>query len=153
MRPLVVSRLNWVWEKPLGVVFDSICSGEQEHFRGWCSSKTTLPACRILGEEEGETGSLLASMIHGGLVALWLHTPTDIGPQITRRTLFSQKCLCMMVRKAEKVQSQGRIIGSPFSGEGKGSAPDTVMHCHLTPLAVVVLSFLLNPKGANLDQG
>lgn len=48
------------------------------------------------------------------------------------------------------MQSQGRFIGSPFSGEDKGSAPNTVMHPHLTPLAVLVLSFHLNPKGANL---
>lgn len=105
------------------------------------------PLCyRNFEGEEEETGSLLGSMNH---TVPW---PSDymhqqnIGPQITIRTLLPNIASSCKEEQWKNCRNQGLML----SGECKASAPDIVMHPHLTHQTMVALSFHLNPKGVNL---
>lgn len=79
-------------------------------------------------------------------VAIRIDTPADTDPQIPLRTFLphgASACRGRWCRTKE---------GLTLSGRCRGSVPDIVMHPDLAPLAVVGLSFHLNPKRVHLGS-
>lgn len=74
--PLAGSGLDWVSQRPLGVVSDRTCSSELgEPFRGW--SVLRQPSrLQNPGGREGETGSFLGSMTHCPVAINCMHQQT-----------------------------------------------------------------------------
>ena len=141
--PLGGSGLKWVWERPLGVVFDPTCSRELEGtLRSWSLLKQ--PSLLQMSWKRGRI-TFMKHDLHCP-VAIWIHAPADIDPQIPLRIFLPHSASAWgggWHRTKE---------GLTLSGECKGSAPDTVMHPALASSAVVGLLLHLNPKCVNLGS-
>ena len=136
MMPLGGSVLNWIWEKPLGVVFNGICSGGLvEPFRGWSILRLPSQLAKSLRER---TDRVITVKKHDPQ-CLWGHLTTCTSRHWSTDTTQDTWPTVPLCDEGEagKAQSQGRHAGSPSSEECKGSVPDIVMHPHLTTWDVV----------------